>query len=156
MEHRLLQRMSKIQSNLKLLANDEKDLSVFSAYLQDAIIIAQDIKFLLKNKTFACIFNRFMWEDAEQGVFRDNRRVRSALVFKNVLSVKSQNINVKKKSTILEFLAIKINKIKNDNFNLKLIFSGGGVISLEVEFIESTLEDFSESWTTKHKPKHKI
>ena len=128
MEHRLLQRMSKIQSNLKLLANDEKDLSVFSAYLQDAIIIAQDIKFLLKNKTFACIFNRFMWEDAEQGVFRDNRRVRSALVFKNVLNVKSQNINVKKKSTILEFLAIKISKIKNDNFNLKLIFSGGGVI----------------------------
>ena len=50
------------------------------------------------------------------------------LVFKNVLNVKSQNINVKKKSTILEFLAIKINKIKNDNFNLKLIFSGGGVI----------------------------
>ena len=89
--------MSKIQSNLKLLANDEKDLSVFSAYLQDAIIITQDIKFLLKNKTFACIFNRFMWEDAEQGVFRDNRRVRSALVFKNVLNVKSQNINVKKK-----------------------------------------------------------
>jgi len=42
--------MSKIQSNLKLLANDEKDLSVFSAYLQDAIIIAQDIKFLLKIK----------------------------------------------------------------------------------------------------------
>ena len=148
--------MSKIQSNLKLLANDEKDLSVFSAYLQDAIIITQDIKFLLKNKTFACIFNRFMWEDTEQGVFRDNRRVRSALVFKNVLNVKSQNINVKKKSTILEFLAIKISKIKNDNFNLKLIFSGGGVISLEVEFIESTLEDFSESWTTKHKPKHKI
>ena len=50
------------------------------------------------------------------------------LVFKNVLNVKSQNINVKKKSTILEFLAIKISKIKNDNFNLKLIFSGGGVI----------------------------
>ena len=148
--------MSKIQSNLKLLANDEKDLSVFSAYLQDAIIIAQDIKFLLKNKTFACIFNRFMWEDAEQGVFRDNRRVRSALVFKNVLNVKSQNINIKKKSTILEFLAIKISKLKNDNYNLKLIFSGGGVISLEIEFIESTLEDFSKSWTTKHKPKHKI
>ena len=38
-----------------------------------------------------------MWEDAEQGVFRDNRRVRSALVFKNVLNVKSQNINRKKK-----------------------------------------------------------
>ena len=148
--------MSKIRSKLKLLAKDEKDLSVFSAYLQDALIITHDIKFLLKNKTFACIFNRFMWEDAEQGVFRDNRRIRSALIFKNVLNVRSQNINVKKKSTILEFLAIKISKLKNNNCNLKLIFSGGGVISLEVEFVESTLEDFSESWTAKHKPKHKI
>jgi len=37
-----------------------------------------------------------------------------------------------------------------------LIFSGGGVISMEAEFIDSTLEDFSESWTTKYKPKHKI
>jgi hypothetical protein len=148
--------MSKTQSNLKLLANDEKDLAVFSAYLQDAIIVAQDIKFLSKNKTFVCIFNRFMWEDAEQGVFRDNRRIKSALVFKNVFNVKSKNINVKKNSTILEFLAIEIRKSKNENYNLKLIFSGGGVISLEVEFIESTLEDFSESWTTKHKPKHKI
>jgi hypothetical protein len=148
--------MSKTKSNLKLLANDEKDLAVFSAYLQDAIIVAQDIKFLSKNKTFVCIFNRFMWEDAEQGVFRDNRRIKSALVFKNVFNVKSKNINVKKNSTILEFLAIEIRKSKNENYNLKLIFSGGGVISLEVEFIESTLEDFSESWTTKHKPKHKI
>jgi len=143
-------------ANLKLLANDEKDLKVFSAYLQDAVIISQDIKFLLKNKTFACIFNRFMWEDAEQGVFRDNRRVRSALVFKNILKVKSKNINVKNKSRVLEFLALETTKLKNDNYNLKLIFSGGGVISMEAEFIDSTLEDFSESWTTKYKPKHKI
>jgi hypothetical protein len=148
--------MSDKNSNLKLLANDEKDLKIFSAYLQDAVIITQDIKFLLKNKTLACIFNRFMWEDAEKGVFRDNRRVRSALIFKNVTKVKSKNINVKNKLRILEFLAIESRILKNDNYSLKLIFSGGGVISMEVEFIDSTLEDFSESWPTKYTPKHKI
>ena len=144
------------QGNLKLLARDEKDLNIFSAYLQDAVIVAQDIKFLIKNKTFVCIFNRFMWEDAEHGVFRDNRRVRSALVFNGVLNAKYKNINPKKKTTILEFLAIEAIKLKNENYNLKLIFSGGGVISIETEFINSTLEDFSYSWKTKHKPKHKI
>ena len=72
--------MSKMQSNLKLLANDEKDLAVFSAYLQDAIIVAQDIKFLLKNKTFACVFNRFMWEDAEQGAYLMSQLKNVALV----------------------------------------------------------------------------
>ena len=143
-------------SQLKLLANDEKDLKIFSAYLQDGVILTQDIKFLKKNKTLLCIFNRFMWEDAEQGVFRENRRIKSALVFKSILKVKSKNINVKNKSRILEFLALEVNKLKNDNYNLKLIFSGDGVISMEAEFIDSTLEDFSDSWTTKYKPKHKI
>ena len=143
-------------SQLKLLANDEKDLKIFSAYLQDGVILTQDIKFLKKNKTLLCIFNRFMWEDAEHGVFRENRRIKSALVFKSILKVKSKNINVKNKSRILEFLALEVNKLKNDNYSLKLIFSGDGVISMEAEFIDSTLEDFSDSWTTKYKPKHKI
>jgi len=143
-------------SQLKLLANDEKDLKIFSAYLQDGVILTQDIKFLKKNKTLLCIFNRFMWEDAEHGVFRENRRIKSALVFKSILKVKSKNINVKNKSRILEFLALEVNKLNNDNYNLKLIFSGDGVISMEAEFIDSTLEDFSDSWITKYKPKHKI
>ena len=132
-------------SQLKLLANDEKDLKIFSAYLQDGVILTQDIKFLKKNKTLLCIFNRFMWEDAEHGVFRENRRIKSALVFKSILKVKSKNINVKNKSRILEFLALEVNKLRNDNYNLKLIFSGDGVISMEAEFIDSTLEDFSDS-----------
>ena len=111
------------------------------------------MNFLLKNKTFACIFNRFMWEDAEQGVFRDNRRVRSALVFKNVLNVKSQNINVKKKSTILEFLAIEISKLKqngndfdihlvktDDNGNQQWTQTFGGISYNEAYDIKSTLD----------------
>jgi len=155
-EQNYLLRMINNNINLKLQANDEKDLKIFSAYLQDAVIVTQDIKFLERNKTFLCIFNRFMWEDAEHGVFRDNRRIRSALVFKNILKVKSRNISAKNKTRILEFLALETNKLKNENYNLKLIFSGGGVISMETEFIDSTLEDFSESWITKYKPKHKI
>ena len=141
--------MSKTQSNLKLLANDEKKMFFFSAYLQDAIIIAQDIKFLSKNKTFACIFNRFMWEDAEQGVFRDNRRIRSALIFKNVFNVKSKNINVKKNSTILNF----ITETKLTDWE-EYYFRGNE--KYDSEDYEGAIEDFSESWTTKHKPKHKI
>jgi hypothetical protein len=143
-------------TQLKLLANDEKDLKIFSAYLQDGVILTQDIKFLKKNKTLVCIFNRFMWEDAEHGVFRENRRIKSAIVFKSILRVKSKNINIKNKSRILEFLALESKKLKNNNYNLKLIFSGDAVISMEAEFIDSTLEDFSDSWITKYKPKHKI
>ncbi len=37
-------------SKLKLLAEDVQDLNVFSAYLQDSVIVANDIKFLPKTK----------------------------------------------------------------------------------------------------------
>ena len=33
-----------------------------------------------------------MWEDAEKGIFRKNKRIRSALVFDNVSKVKSKGI----------------------------------------------------------------
>ena len=79
-------------SKLKLLAEDMQDLHVFSAYLQDSVIVANDIKFLPKTKKLICVFNRFMWEDAEKGIFRKNKRIRSALVFDNVSKVKSKGI----------------------------------------------------------------
>ena len=142
-------------SKLKLLAEDVQDLNVFSAYLQDSVIVANDIKFLPKTKKLICVFNRFMWEDAERGIFRGNKRIRSALVFDNVLVVKSQGINPKKKTKILEFLAIKT-EIKNNYFDIRLIFSGDSVLSVKAEEIESSLEDFGKTWETNYKPKHKI
>ena len=90
-------------SKLKLLAEDMQDLHVFSAYLQDSVIVANDIKFLPKTKKLICVFNRFMWEDAEKGIFRKNKRIRSALVFDNVSKVKSKGINPKKRLRYLSF-----------------------------------------------------
>ncbi len=97
-----------------------------------------------------------MWEDAEKGFLRDNKRVRSALKFNDVLSVKSKNIDKKDKELVLEFLTMQISKNKIGNYIIGLIFSGNITISIETEAIDSTLEDFSDSWTTKLKPKHKI
>ncbi len=141
--------------NLKLKANDENDLKVFAAYLQDSITVPEDIKYLEKNKTFICVFNRFMWEDAEKGVFRDNKRIRSALKIDEVSSVKSKNLNPREKKA-LEFLTLNIDKDNKENFNINLLFSGNMTISVNVEAINATLEDFSESWKTKTKPSHKI
>lgn len=142
-------------TKLKLLAEDVHDLNVFSAYLQDSVIVANDIKFLPKTKKLICVFNRFMWEDAEKGIFRGNKRIRSALVFDNVLMVKSKRINPKKKTKILEFLTIKT-EIKNNYFDIRLIFSGDSVLLVKAEEIESSLEDFGKTWETNYKPKHKI
>ena len=74
------------QGYLKLKADDKNDLKVFAAYLQDSITVPQDIKYLEKNRAFICVFNRFMWEDAEKGVFRDNKRIRSAFKINDIHS----------------------------------------------------------------------
>ena len=143
------------QGYLKLKANDKNDLKVFAAYLQDSITVPQDIKYLEKNKTFICVFNRFMWEDAEKGIFRDNKRIRSALKIDEVRSVKSKNLNPNEKKP-LEFLTVNIEHDNKENININLLFSGNMTISVNVEAINATLEDFSDSWKTKTKPFHKI
>ena len=143
------------QGYLKLKADDKNDLKVFAAYLQDSITVPQDIKYLEKNKTFICVFNRFMWEDAEKGIFRDNKRIRSALKIDEVRSVKSKNLNPDEKK-VLEFLTVNIEQDSKENININLLFSGNMTISVNVEAINATLEDFSDSWKTKTKPFHKI
>ncbi|MEL0177508.1 MAG: DUF2948 family protein [Pelagibacteraceae bacterium] len=143
------------QGYLKLKADDSNDLKVFAAYLQDSVTIPQDIKYLEKNKTFICVFNRFMWEDAEKGIFRDNKRIRSALKIDEVISVKSKNLDPKEKKA-LEFLTINIDEDNKKYININLLFSGNMTISVKVEAINTTLEDFSDSWKTKIKPVHKI
>ena len=96
-----------------------------------------------------------MWEDAEKGIFRDNKRIRSAFKINDAKSVKSKNIS-KKENKVLEFLTINIEPSENKNININLLFSGNMTISVNVEAINATLEDFSDSWKTKIKPVHKL
>ena len=99
--------------------------------------------------------NRFMWEDVEKGVFRKNKRIRTVLKFENVLNVSSKNINQLKKDKFLDFLTIETTKAPDNNYEMKIIFSGDSIISVTSEVIEVTLDDQGEAWDTKNKPKHK-
>ena len=112
--------MSDLDNNLKLIGRKEEDLRVISAYLQDSVVIIKDIVFLKKNRTFIMILNRFMWEDVEKGVFRQNKRVRCALKFEEVTKVQSKNINQKNKNNPLECLAIKCSSSFDGIYNIKI------------------------------------
>ena len=142
--------------NLKLLGKNQEDLKIISAYLQDSILVVKDVVFLKQNRTFVMIVNRFMWEDVEKGVFRQNKRIKCALKFEEVLTVKSQNINQKKKNKLLECLAIKCNEISNKNYKFKIFFSGDSIITLISEVVEVTMYDLGKAWGVKRIPKHKI
>ena len=71
------------QGYLKLKANDKNDLKVFAAYLQDSVIIPQDIKYLEKNKTLICVFNSEVLSltfDSYSYIFWSIRAFRPSLV----------------------------------------------------------------------------
>ena len=142
--------------SLKLLGKNHEDLKVISAYLQDSILIIRDLIFLKQNRTFIMIVNRFMWEDVEKGVFRQNKRIRCALKFEEVINVKSKNIDQKNKNKPLECLTVKCNSIFDETYKIKIFFAGGSIITIISEVIEVTLHDLGKSWNVKHIPIHKI
>jgi hypothetical protein len=142
--------------NLKLIGKSTGDLKTISAYLQDSIVLIKDIIFLKENKIFIMIVNRFMWEDIEKGLFRESKRIRCALKFDRVQRVTTKNINQKKKDKPLEFLAIE-DVFRDEKLNeIKLIFSGGGIISVFAEEIDCLLDDQGKPWTVKKIPRHQI
>ena len=144
------------RKNLKLNGTSEDDVKVISAHLQDSITQVKNIAHLKKNKIFLIQFNRFMWEDVEKGVFRKNKRIRTVLKFDNVIEVNSKNISQTSKDRFLDFLAIESNQMFDNNYEMKLIFSGDAVIRVIAEVIEVALDDQGEPWDTKNKPKHKV
>ena len=141
---------------LKLLGKNQEDLKIISAYLQDSILIVNDIVFLKQNRIVVMIVNRFMWEDIEKGVFRQNKRIRCAVKFEEVIKVKSKNINQKNKNKPLECLAIKCSSIFDETYETKIFFSGGGIITINSEVIEVVMHDLDKPWNVKHIPTHKI
>ena len=144
------------QTNLKLIGKNQEDLKVISSYSQDSIVNVKDMVFLKENRTFVMIVNRYMWEDVEKGVFRQNRRIRCAIKFEEVLAVKSKNINQKNKNKPLECLTIECNLITDNNYDIKFFFSGDSVITLVSEAIEVVMHDLGKPWNVKHVPIHKI
>ena len=140
----------------KIIAQSPLDLKMISAYLQDSIIIVKDIVFLKESRIFIMIVNRFMWEDVEKGVFRQNKRIRCAVKFEEVITVESKNINQKNKNIPLECLAIKCSSIFGETYKINIFFASNSIITITSEVIEVALHDLGKPWNAKHIPIHKI
>ena len=144
------------KNNLKLIGKNQEDLKVISTYTQDSIVAVKDIVFLGQNRIFIMMINRFMWEDVGKGTFRQNKRIRCAIKFEEVLKAQSKEINQKSKNKFLECLAIECKEIPNNNYEIKIFFSGNNIITLISEAIEVVMHDLCKAWNVKHIPKHEI
>jgi Protein of unknown function (DUF2948) len=152
------ERMSPCTDELKLVALDKDDIEVISAHVQDSLVRVGDIFWRPNDRRFVMALNRFDWmtaaEIAKAGTASgklaawaakpDYRRCRTALRFERVLACKCRNLDQSAKAAQLNLLAVEFAEIDSPAGVVSLIFSGGGVIRLEVECLEAELADLGE------------
>jgi hypothetical protein len=144
-------------TKLKLKASDAEDLSVVSAFLQDALIAVGDIAYMPQDRRFLLVANRFRWEampceeSEELGAGDCFERVHSGLRFENVSSVKTRGLDALDAGQLLALLAIE-----PEAGAVTLVFAGDVAIRIEAAATLCYLEDFGEPWPTKWRPKHPL
>ncbi len=141
--------------DMKLLAMDPEDLQVISALLQDSVVRVGDMGFANSDARFACMLNRFVWEqDAQSDKSKVRQRRRCAIHFDHVVDVKSTGINLSARDGVLELLSIEFKPGEAPTGNIFLNFAGGGTIELDVECLEARMSDLGARWEAKATPAH--
>ena len=138
---------------LKLIALDAEDLSVISAFCQDAVLKVSDLQYLPAEKRMILQMNRFVWEQ-EGGRAKSWERRRAVLHFERVGRVQAQGIDRRKKDQVLSLLAISFGVGDAPAGVVEIAFAGGATLRLEVECIEAQLADMAAAWETTSRPDH--
>ncbi len=119
----------------KIIAQNQEDLRIISALCSEAIIKQSEIKFLKENKIFLISLER---KNKEK--INSNETINSILKFGFIEKSRSKNIDQNNETNILKLLAIDLFKMKK-NYEIVLLFSNNGIITLEAEVIEIELDN---------------
>ena len=132
---------------LAIRAEDEGDLRILSALVQDAVLPGTEIAHDTTARHLALLINRFRWEDAAAAE-RENRpyeRVRALLVIRDVLRVLSDGV-ARDADTVLELLAIGWEPGSDGAGRILLEFAGDGTIAVDVEAVNCDLRDVTRPY----------
>ncbi len=132
---------------LALRAEDEADLRILSALVQDAILPAAEISHDPRARRLALLINRFRWEDAGQARAegRDYERVRALLILHDVVALQSDGVS-RDSDMVLELLALDWQPGEDGTGRLSLVFAGDGTLAAEVECINVELRDVTRPY----------
>ena len=141
--------------NLKLMARDDRDLSVISAFLQDSVIAVREMRYLPEERRFAFVASRFRWEDAERERPAEGtpiyERVHCGVCFEQVTAVRRRGLDQQRPGQIVSLLSLKA-----ENDHVDLVFSAGITVRLEVDGLLCHLQDLDEPWPTQWRPTHPL
>ena len=118
----------------KVIAQSTDDLQIISAICAESKVKISDIKYLPSTKIFLLSVLRMDKETA------NDKPINSVVKFEFIESSKSKNIDQFDTDLTLELFAIDIFK-KKKNFEIVLLFSKNGIITLSTEVVDVTLED---------------
>ncbi len=138
-------------TDLKLIALDTEDLEVVSTHLQDAVVRVADMGFARADRRFALLLNRFDWTAGRKGL-----RKRAGLHFEAVKAARFAGFDPHAPEGVLELLAIRFQAGEVPAGIVELIFSGGGTVRLEVDYLEARLADLGAAWAAKTRPQHAL
>ncbi len=138
---------------VKFVALDREDLEVVSTHLQDALVKVSDVAWRPQEQRLVIGLSRFDWLAAE-GTRPELRRCRSALRFERVTGCKCRNVDPAGKDAVLNLLAVEFSEEDPPSGIVTLIFSGGGMLRLEVECLEVELADLGPAWPADGRPIH--
>jgi len=138
---------------LKLMAEDVADLEILAAAAQDALVRVADLSFDRRARRFVLAMNRFRWETAgENGPYE---RVRGALSFEGVLSVKSRKLRTDAPEALASVLSVTfVPDEEPPGGEVRIMLAGGGEVALMVECLDCTLVDIGPVWQTPRRPDH--
>lgn len=137
-----------MSNTLKLIAQDDEQLTIISSLVQDSIIKSNEMGYDKKTKRFALLMNRYRHEEENPS------RIRTAIHFDYVDSVKSVGIDKETNDDILVLLAIRFEAKSKPSGSIFLEFSNNKSITFDVESIEAFLTDMGEPWKIPNKPVH--
>src|SRR5699024_1138117 len=114
---------------LRLVAREAEDLAVISTLTQDAVGRVGEVSWNPRRRRLAVLLNRFRWGDRPRAE-REGRayeRVRAALIFDSVLSVRARGIDLADRETPLSLLRIDYGPGEEEpGGRILLALSGGG------------------------------
>lgn len=133
---------------LRLQARDTEDLAVISAILQDAVVSCADMGYVVEDRRFVLVVNRFIWESCQ------DQRVLCGVRFEHVQRVQYRDLDIDQRDRALEILAVQDDAVQAGC--ILIHFSGGGCIRLEIGEMLCLLEDRAAPRRACGRPAHKL
>jgi hypothetical protein len=156
-----------LTGRLRLRAEDDEDLAVLSACLQDGLVAVRDIAYLPAERRLVLLVNRYRWEAAGVSQPEDadgdarGERVICTLAMDGVQHVRQQGIDRGKPGQFLSILQLRRAEGAGasspaDPPAIEIVFAGQAAIRATLDRFQVRAEDVEEPYPTAWRPKHPL